>query len=188
MSDGLSREHLARLTRSPCSYAEVGALKTLVFPPGYRIDQHRILLGHGVKCYERAKSALRRWEMFNLDWVRLHPRTPPIQANTVVGISTRFLFVRSLSCCRIVYTLEDNGEVEMFGFALGTLPGHVLSGEERFCVEWHRADDSVWYEVRAFSRPDRLLSRLGYPVVRVLQKRFARESHDAMARATAVEN
>ena len=31
-----------------------------------------------------------------------------------------------------------------------------------------------------------ILSRLGYPIVRQLQKRFARDSHHAMARATAI--
>jgi len=44
----------------------------------------------------------------------------------------------------------------------------------------------VWYHVCAFSRPDKLLSRLGYPIVRHLQKRFARDSHAAMERATAI--
>ncbi len=51
-----------------------------------------------------------------------------------------------------------------FGFAYGTLPGHVESGEERFLVEWDRGDDAVWYDILAFSRPNHVLTRLGYPV------------------------
>lgn len=179
------RGRLAQLSGAPYSYAEVGALEHPVFPPGYRVDRHRQLLGQGAACHERAKAALQRWEMFNLAWIRLHPPAPPIAAGTSMGISARFLGVWNLNFCRIAYLVEDKGEVERFGFALGTLPGHVLSGEERFTVEWHRADDSVWYHVCAFSRPDRLLSRLGYPIVRQLQKRFASDSHKAMARATA---
>ena len=179
------RERLAQLSSTPYSYAEVGALETPIFPPGYRPDRHRALLGRGAACYERAKTALQRWEMFNFGWVRLHPQAAPIAADSAIGISARFLGVWHLNFCRIAYTVEDNGGVERFGFALGTLPGHVLSGEERFTVEWHRADGTVWYHVCAFSRPDRLMSRLGYPIVRQLQKRFAADSRNAMARAIA---
>ena len=28
--------------------------------------------------------------------------------------------------------------------AQSTLQGHVLAGEERFTLEWHQNDDSVW--------------------------------------------
>lgn len=185
-SDAAVRERLAQLSSAPYSYAEVGALETPVFPPGYCVDRNRTLLGRGAACYERAKAALHSWQMFDLGWVRLHPQAPPIAADTAIGISARFLCVWNLNFCRIAYTVEDKGEVERFGFALGTLPGHILAGEERFTVEWHRTDDSVWYHVCAFSRPDQFLSRLGYPLVRQLQKRFARDSHSAMEHATAV--
>ena len=184
--DDAVRESLAQLSGAPYSYAEVGALRHPVFPPGYLADRHRAPLGHGAACFERAKAALLHWEMFNVAWVRLHPANPPMAENTVFGISARLYFLWSLSFCRIAYTVEDKGEVERFGFGLGTLPGHILAGEERFTVEWNRTDDSVWYHVSAFSRPDQLLSRLGYPVVRLMQKRFARDSHEAMIRATAV--
>jgi uncharacterized protein (UPF0548 family) len=75
------------------------------------------------------------------------------------------------------------GAGQRFGFAYGTLPGHAESGEERFTVEWHEADGAVWYDILAFSRPRRLLARLGYPLARRLQKRFARDSAAAMRRA-----
>jgi len=110
------------------------------YPPGYRLDRYRELLGRGAACYESAKAALQRWEMFNFDWVRLHPSTPPLEAGTNIGIAARIVFLWSMSYCRIAYTLENKGEVERFGFGLGTLPGHVLSEEERFCVEWNHAD------------------------------------------------
>ena len=182
-SEGAIRDRLAQLSQPAYSYPEVGALKDPFFPPGYRVDRHRVLLGHGAACYERAKLALRRWELFNVGWVRLYPLVPPLAANTNIAISARFLGLWYLNCCRIAYTLEDKGEVDRYGVALGTLPGHILAGEERFSVEWQRADESVWYHVLAFSRPDQLLSRLGYPVVRRLQKCFAGDSHIAMARA-----
>jgi uncharacterized protein (UPF0548 family) len=73
--------------------------------------------------------------------------------------------------------------VARFGFAYGTLPHHVERGEERFCVEWRHADDSVWYDILAFSRPHHPLLIPGYPVARIVQRRFARDSKRAMLRA-----
>ena len=57
------------------------------------------------------------------------------------------------------------------------------SGEERFTVEWHEADDAVLYDIVAFSRPQQFLTRLGYPFARRMQKRFARDSAAAVRRA-----
>ena len=73
--------------------------------------------------------------------------------------------------------------MERFGFAYGTLPGHAERGEERFLVEWSHEDDSVFYDVLAFSRPNHLLAWLGYPFARILQRRFARDSKEAMKEA-----
>jgi len=84
--------------------------------------------------------------------------------------------------------MEEDGHVKRFGFAYGTLPGHVESGEERFLIEWDRADNCVWYDILAFSRPRHILAWLGYPWVRHLQKRFRQESGAAMCRATALAN
>ena len=87
-----------------------------------------------------------------------------------------------LNACRIVYVIDD---ADKFGFAYGTLPGHVESGEERFMIEWNRVDESVWFDILAFSKPNHLLIRLGYPMVRRAQKRFGRESAAAMRSAVA---
>lgn len=63
------------------------------------------------------------------------------------------------------------------------MPAHVESGEERFLIEWNRADDSVWYDIRAFSRPNDFLTRPGCPFVRRTQKRFGRDSTASMLKA-----
>ena len=88
-----------------------------------------------------------------------------------------------LNYCRMVYIVGESGPISKFGFAYGTLPGHVESGEERFLIEWNRADDSVWYDILAFSKPDHFITRLGYPVMHRTQKRFGRDSASAMFRA-----
>jgi uncharacterized protein (UPF0548 family) len=76
--------------------------------------------------------------------------------------------------------------VEKFGFAYGTLAEHAERGEERFLVEWHQDDDTVWYDLLAFSKPGPM-ARVGYPLARRLQKRFARDSKEAMKRAVVSE-
>jgi uncharacterized protein (UPF0548 family) len=53
-------------------------------------------------------------------------------------------------------------------------------------VEWDRSDDSVWYDILAFSRPRHFLARLGYPWMRRAQKRFGRESAAVMRRTVSM--
>jgi uncharacterized protein (UPF0548 family) len=164
------------------TYAAVGA--TAVIPPaGYVVDRTRIKLGEGAATFAAAKAALRRWEHFRLGWVEAWPPETPIQAGQVVAVVARLFGLWWLNACRIVYVVDEPGPVQRFGFAYGTLPEHAESGEERFTVDWHEVDDAVWYDILAFSRPQQLLARLGYPLARRLQKRFARDSATAMQRA-----
>jgi uncharacterized protein (UPF0548 family) len=180
-------ERLARLSEAPFSYAEVGASEAPALPSGYRSDHHCARLGHGAACYARAEAAFRRWAMFDLGWVKLSPPAPPIAAGTVVGISARLFGVWLFNIGRIAYLVDQRRPRLRFGFGIGTLEQHALSGEERFCIEW-RADDSVWYDIRTFSRPQTLLALAAYPLVRQLQDRFTAESCAAMARACASED
>jgi uncharacterized protein (UPF0548 family) len=55
------------------------------------------------------------------------------------------------------------------GFAYGTLAGHPERGEEAFVVELTPAGD-VRLSIRAFSRPARLIARLGGPAGRAVQR------------------
>jgi uncharacterized protein (UPF0548 family) len=72
--------------------------------------------------------------------------------------------------------------LKKYGFAYSTLPGHGGRGEERFTVEYHAEDQSVWYDLYAFSRPG-FFAALGYPFTRALQKRFAVDAKVAMQNA-----
>lgn len=164
----------------PFSYPEVGATAGEL-PPGYIVDRNRIKLGTGKEAYERAIAALRNWKQFDLGWVRMVPPETPIEVGAVVAIVTRHFGFWSLNACRVVYVIDEDGPVKKFGFAYGTLSSHVERGEERFTIEWHAADDAVWYDILAFSRPNQFLVRLGFPLARRLQKRFARDSLAVMA-------
>ncbi len=124
------------------------------------------------RLIKRAVEALKNWRQFDLGWVTIVPRGVAIEVGATVAVKARAFGTWSLSASRVVYVID---EPRRFGFAYGTLPDHVECGEERFLIEW-LADDSVWYDILAFSRPRHPLVRLSSPLARLLQKRFARES------------
>lgn len=164
------------------SYPEVGATATNT-PPGYTVDHNRIKLGSGVGVFERAVEKLKCWRQFNLGWVTIAPTGVPVEVGATVAVKARAYGTWSLSASRIVYLIaEERPDVEKFGFAYGTLPDHVETGEERFTVEWHPGDNTVWYDILAFSRPRHPLVRMTFPLARRLQKRFVRDSMKRMLR------
>jgi len=165
----------------PFSYREVGATRGEETPPGYEIDHNRLRLGDGEAVYLRAVAALRNWKQFDLGWVTIVPAGTPVEVGRIVAVQASTFGFWSLSAARIVYIIEDEGPVRRFGFAYGTLPNHVECGEERFMIEWLE-DNSVWYDIYAFSHPEHPLVRLAFPIARKLQKRFAKESLATIAR------
>jgi uncharacterized protein (UPF0548 family) len=155
----------------PLTYSEVGATNATP-PSGYTVDHNRIQLGHGEATYKLAVDALRAWRQFDLGWVTIVPRGVVVEVGATVAVKARAFGTWSLNACRVVYVID---EARRFGFAYGTLPDHVESGEERFLIEWLE-DDSIWYDILAFSRPQHPLVKLSVPLARMLQKRFARAS------------
>ena len=173
---------LSKQPNSGFSYPEIGASASAV-PTGYNVDHNRIQLGRGEVNWQRAREAIRAWKMFNLPWLRLYWPSAPVTAGSEVAVSIHHFGFYSLNACRIVYVIDEEGLIKRFGFAYGTLAEHAETGEERFTVEWNRGDDSVWYDILAFSRPAQMFARLGYPLSRLLQKRFAEGSMAAMVDA-----
>ena len=170
---------------APFSYDEVGATREdAKAPAGYAVDHNRTNLGSGRETFERAVAALYAWRMFDIGWARLVPAGAPVEVGTAVAVLAKHYGFHSLNPCRITYTIEENeADFVRRGFAYGTLPEHGERGEERFTVEWRREDDSVFYDLYALSRPNHPIAWLGYPLARRLQRRFARDSLQAMVRA-----
>ena len=166
------------------SYPEVGASRGGA-PTGYGVNYHSGRLGTGPQAFARAVEAMKRWKMYETGWTRLCWPDAPISEGNVVGVVGRHLGFRSLNACRIVYVYEDEEPSlrRRYGFAVGTLPGHVERGEERFTVGWHGADDAVYYEVFSFSRPAHLLVKATRPFARLIQRRFALDSLRSMQAA-----
>ena len=103
-----------------------------------------------------------------------------------MAVQARTFGFWSLSAARIVYVIEENTAANRFGFAYGTLPNHVECGEERFMIE-RLENNSVWYDIYAFSHPEHPLVRLGFPIARKLQKRFVKQSLARIARVAEEE-
>ena len=139
--------------------------------------------GRARRSSGRRRLALGRWNQFRLGWVEAWSPETPIRTGEVVAVIARKVGLWWLNACRIVYVVDESVPIRRFGFAYGTLPDHAETGEERFLVEWDRASGEVWYDILAFSRPHQLLTRLGYPYMRRVQKRFREESSAAMVRA-----
>lgn len=173
------RSFLEAQKEMPFSYAEVGASKQGA-PPGFNVDHNRIRLGDGAKSFALAIRALQTWQMFNLGWVRIFQKDAAIEVGTCAVVLVRHFGFYSMNACRILYVIDEDAPVKKYGFAYGTLKGHAERGEERFSIEWNLENDSVTYDLFAFSQPKHPLAKLAYPVSRVLQKRFARDSKQAM--------
>jgi uncharacterized protein (UPF0548 family) len=168
-------EFISSQRKLPFTYVEVGATNATL-PAGYNVDHNRIQLGAGEATYARAVEALKHWRHFDLGWVTIVPHGVVVETGATVAVKARAFGTWSLSACRVVYVVD---EARRFGFAYGTLPDHVECGEERFLIE-QLDDDSVWYDILAFSQPQHPLVKLSAPLARRLQKRFARESLNKM--------
>jgi uncharacterized protein (UPF0548 family) len=176
------RRFLAEQAALDFTYSAVGATASTP-PAGFDVDRTRIELGAGKSVFLAAQAALKRWEQFRLGWVEAWSPETPLEPGQVVAIMGWAVGFWWLNSCRIIYTVDEAGPITKFGFAYGTLPGHVESGEETFLIEWDRETDKVYYNILAFSRPNHMLTRLGYPLVRRSQKRFGRDSAASMFRA-----
>jgi uncharacterized protein (UPF0548 family) len=175
---------LATAAQMKHSYEEAGATSGVI-PKSYNVDHNRLLLGKGEADFHRAALAIREWKMFGLGWTRVYPAAAPILTGENVAVVARWFNLYFVNACRIVDTIHEHVPIQRYGFVYGTLEEHAERGEERFLVEWDHHTDEVWYDLLAFSQPNQLLARIGYPFARRLQKRFAADSKAAMARAVA---
>lgn len=181
----------AALSRQALTYPEVGATSDpdalASIPDRYDLDRHRFTLGSGHPLYERARASLLAWRHFDIPWLELHGSTREVVPDGVVATLVRVAGLWLVNPCRVVYIEGRSGEADETAFAYGTLPGHAEQGEERFSIRLDPVGGEVVYEVTVFSRPARLLSRIGYPWARRVQRRFVAASAEALARACGSE-
>jgi len=171
-------------------YADVGATRLVgtsgfAAPRGFLFDRCLTRLGSGAELFEAAAAAILAGRMFPTGWVRTALPDRPIAAGDVLAVSARCVGSWWTNAARVVFTVDEADDAgRRRGFAYGTLQQHAERGEERFVVE-HRPDDTVWYDLSAFSRPRHPLVFASYPLARRLQARFRRDSAEALRRAVA---
>lgn len=179
------KEFLSTQSKQRLSYSDVGMTREArTAPAGYVSDHYRVRLGEGSLVFDEAVTALRDWQQFNLGWLNVCSTDVPIEIGSVVGLLTSYAAFWLLFACRIVYVVNEDVPIQKYGFAYGTLPGHPECGEERFTLERNASDNSVWYDILAFSHPASLPIRVAYPIARSIQRRFAKDSQLAMLKAT----
>lgn len=153
------------------SYDEVGTThpERLTIPADFTKDHMRLYLGQGSAVFDEACHLLKQWHMYKQDWLELYPKAPRTDEGSVGCVIAKHFGFYSVSSFKIIYRLEEENRL---AFAIGTLPGHVEKGEERFMVETS-GSGAVWLDILAFSRPGHPLVKLGYPLARLMQRRFA---------------
>ncbi|MFF4878882.1 MULTISPECIES: DUF1990 domain-containing protein [unclassified Micromonospora] len=149
------------------TYPEVGRTRHGSLPGGYHHLRHRYPLPAG--CFEVAAEAVLSWRLHRAAGVRMRTDAPRATEGVLVTAGLGVGPARIWGPCRVVWSEESPG---LAGFGYGTLPGHPERGEEAFVVGRDDAG-AVWFEVRAFSRPDRWLTRAAGPAVQAVQHTYA---------------
>jgi len=125
---------------------------------------------------------MRDWRNFAVSYISLYPPAPSIAEGTDLVVCAHHVVMWSINVCRIMYVIdESDSKGKRFGFGYGTLPVYSEQGEERFLLSWNADSDQVTYEITAFSRPNSLLVRLGWPLAILIQNQFRLDSVAALS-------
>lgn len=158
--------------------------KSIRLPRFFVRDFSESRIARGTAAFATAKRAFRAWTMFDLGWARIANPAAQIQLGQLVAVEIHAVGLWALNISRIVDAID---EPHRFGFVYATTALHVEEGEELFLLSLDRDSGDVRYRLEAVSRPRSKLAWLGYPVSRVFQHRFARDSHQRTQRATQGE-
>ncbi len=139
---------------------------------GYDNDKNQIFLGKGDDVWVAAKKAMADWAMFPDGWARIYYQNPIFTEGDIVVMCACVFGIWWLNAARILYVTDDEHH---YGFAYGTLPNHVESGEELFEIT-KDAEGNIYYTLTAFSRPRFWPVKLTYPLSRFFQNKFIRDS------------
>ncbi|RKN49626.1 DUF1990 domain-containing protein [Micromonospora endolithica] len=149
------------------TYPHVGATRAGDLPAGWRHVRHRVRLPDG--AFEAAGQAVLTWRLHRAAGIGIDATAdraaPGVRVVARLGVGP----LRLPAPCQVVWAVDDATGA---GFGYGTLPGHPARGEEAFVVT-REPSGEVWFEVRAFSRPDRWMMRAAGPAGRAFQRAYA---------------
>jgi uncharacterized protein (UPF0548 family) len=163
----LPAEVCDRLAKARLTYQEVGATAGNL-PAGYHHLARSVPIGHGNEVFSRAGDALCGWQVQLGARLQVFASAQTAVPGAVVILGLGIGSLRLHAPCRVVYAVD---EPRRRGFAYGTLPGHQESGEEAFVID-HHDDDTVSFNITAFSRPATRLAKVAGPVGAVVQRQL----------------
>lgn len=155
------------LAGAELTYQEVGATAGDL-PAGYHHLARSVPIGHGRQVFTRAGDAVCGWRAQLGAGLQVWASAQTVMPGAVVILGLGIGSLRLRAPCRVVYVVD---EPRRRGFAYGTLAGHPESGEEAFMIE-HHDDDTVSFNVTAFSRPATRLAKIAGPVGAVVQRQL----------------
>jgi uncharacterized protein (UPF0548 family) len=160
------------------TYDDLGATLVGKRPDGFHHHSYETVLGSGVDTFHLAIAGLKAWQAHRIAGVRVFPEGQAIQTGATVVVTVGTPLLALAAPCRIVSIIDGQSR---WGFAYGTLPGHPEQGEEAFAVSL-APDETVRFEIEAFSRPGDILVRLAGPVGRGFQQGGTRNYLTALKR------
>ncbi|MEM8921890.1 MAG: DUF1990 domain-containing protein [Actinomycetota bacterium] len=134
---------------------------------GFGTLDHRYEIGTGQADFETARDGLRHWQAHLGADMEVHPSGAPLAEGETVALLTRRLGLWVLAACRVETVID---EPTTFGFTYATLPDHPETGFESFTISL--VEGRVDFAIEAVSKPEALLSRLGAPVSRIIQRQI----------------
>jgi uncharacterized protein (UPF0548 family) len=159
-------EHLRRAEASEVTYEATGMSVGQADPGALPSYERHLEVGRGDDAFARACEQLRRWRQHRAIAASVHPGLPPLEEGTTLLVLLPLVVATLVVPCRVVAVVD---EPDRFGFAYGTLPGHVETGEEAFVVE-RRPDGEVRFTVRVVAEPATPVLRAIGPLVAVGQR------------------
>jgi len=130
------------------------------------------VLGLGADDFAAAVDLLRAWAPQRHLGATLHPAGAAVAEGETVLVELRKGPAAVIAPTRIVAVIDEPGR--RFGFAYGTLPGHVEKGEESFLVELQGdagdPEAPVVGTVAVDAALGTLAARLAAPVVYLVQR------------------
>ncbi|GAB20139.1 hypothetical protein GOEFS_106_00350 [Gordonia effusa NBRC 100432] len=166
-AEQLSSEVVKQLDADAFTYSEVGATAAgREMPVDYHHLQAAAIIGSGDEYFRQAREALLSWQVQLRSGIRVASSSPTIAAGTVARLTIGVGPIGMKAPVRVIDVLDEPRHV---AFTYGTLPGHPESGEELFGLR--QFDDGlIEFEVRAFSRHQSVLTKLGGPAGQIAQK------------------
>lgn len=134
---------------------------------GFPLHSYTHVLNHA--DFHRAAAQLLSWQVQSRAGLQVAASSIPLSRGTVVEMRLGLGPFAFTIPCRVTTSWHDDNHA---GFIYATLPGHPECGEEKF--ELTRTNEGIVFTACARSVPGHLLTRMGAPLARLVQRAMTR--------------